>query len=369
MKILHLIPTLNKGGAERIALDMCLELARQGHEVKVVALHPENQYEFLTQSLDYTVVETRVELSLWRKNRTDVRALQAVIDAFQPDVIHSHLFEAEINSAFCRLPQHTKRVVHFHDNMVQMKRFSWRVFTSKRLLANFYERSLVLKNLPTKTHAIAISDDTFRYATQVLPRSVQIIRQLNAIDLRRFTPLKEQITTQKITMIGSLVEKKGHDLAIAALAELKRRAVFVQLQVLGSGPKLDALQRLVDELGIRDYVVFHGNQDFPEVFLQNSLMYLHTASYEPFGLVLIEAMACGLPVVCTDGYGNRELIHEGENGFMIWERDPLLIADKIQFLLENDAELSRMGDNAHRFAQQFGMEAYVNRLLEIYRDL
>jgi glycosyltransferase involved in cell wall biosynthesis len=368
MKILHIIPTLNKGGAERIALDTCIELQRQGHTVKLVTLHPNNHYVFLTADLDCHVVQTAVQLSLLRKNRVDVSALQDIITDFQPDVIHSHLFEAEINLAFCALPHHTKRVLHFHDNMVQMQSFSLQTCFNKRKLANFYERKLVIANLPKKTTAIAISKDTENYLKKVLPRKINFQFILNAVDLNRFCKKTEELENESISMIGSFVPKKGQELAICIIAELKKRKFSVSLKLIGDGELKNELTQLATNLAVTDLVCFKGVVDFPETFLQKSTLYLHTASYEPFGLVLIEAMACGLPVVCTDGKGNRDLIQEGENGFMVWERDPILLADKIQFLLENDEERLRMGSEAHRFAQDFGMENYVKKLVEVYQS-
>lgn len=368
MKILHIIPSLNKGGAERIALDMCVELQRQGHEVKICTFRENNQYTFLTEQLDYQVLNTRIQLSLWRKNRVDVSALQQMIDAFQPDVIHSHLFEAEINLAFCSFPKHTRRVIHFHDNMVQMERFSIKTICSKQLITNYYERRLVLSNLPNTSVAIAISKDTEFYIKRVLPSRIRTCFQLNAIQLERFQPKRQKIDSTAIVMIGSFVFKKGQELAIRTLSELKKRRIELQLNLIGDGEMKDELNHLAKELLVSEQVHFKGLIDFPEQILQQATVYLHTAIYEPFGLVLIEAMACGLPVVCTDGKGNRDLIQEGENGFMIWERDPKLLADKIQFLLENNEERQRMGENAHRFAQQFGMEEYVKKLLALYSN-
>lgn len=129
-----------------------------------------------------------------------------------------------------------------------------------------------------------------------------------------------------------------------------------------------ALQNQIDQLSIQNSVTLHGNVEFPEQFLQSSSIYLHTAIYEPFGLVLIEAMACGLPVVCSDGKGNRDLIQEGENGFMVWERDPKLLADKIELLFKNDNLRMEMGEKARVFAQEFGMKKYVDQLLLIYKS-
>ena len=112
-----------------------------------------------------------------------------------------------------------------------------------------------------------------------------------------------------------------------------------------------------------------GNQDHPELFLQNSFCYLCTSKSEAFGLTLIEAMASGLPVVCTDGKGNRDLIQEGDNGFMVWSRDPEMLADKIELLLKNEALRIEMGKKAFTFAQDFGMKKYVDSLIYFYKSI
>jgi glycosyltransferase involved in cell wall biosynthesis len=250
--------------------------------------------------------------------------------------------------------------------MRQLRKFSWKTLFNKHLLTDFYERKLVLKSFAENALAICISEDAFNYAKSVLPTRIQKVLLYNAIDLQRFTPSIEPKNKLEITTIGSLVDKKGQSLAIESIGMLKQRGIEVQLNVLGDGPNLAHLKTLAVEFNVEENILFHGNQDYPEQFLQKSSIYLHTAIYEPFGLVLIEAMACGLPIVSTDGFGNRALIKEGENGFMIWERDPKLIAEKVQFLVENDEERKRMVEKAYRFAAQFGMEQYVNRLLDIY---
>ena len=104
----------------------------------------------------------------------------------------------------------------------------------------------------------------------------------------------------------------------------------------------------------------------PEHYLQEAVVYLHTAKDEPFGLVLLEAMACGLPVVCTDGGGNRDLIEEGVNGYLVQQRNPELLADKIEWLINNDNDRIRMAKAGQEFALNFKIEDYAKKVLEIY---
>jgi glycosyltransferase involved in cell wall biosynthesis len=368
MKILHLIPSLRKGGAERIALDICVALMQEGHDVKLVTLYSDNQYKFISDKLDYQHINTSISLSLLRKNQIDVTALQSIIDSFQPDVIHSHLFEAEINLAFCQFPEGMKRVIQFHDNMVQMKTLSWGSFLKKSSLTNYYERHLILKKLPKQTIAIGISKNSLEYVKTMLPSRIDCILLPNAIDLSRFKQSTVSIKNNHLIMIGSLIDLKGQELAIRTIAELNKRNIPIFMTLVGDGPNAHQLKELTKTLQIESLVEFTGFVDFPESLLQNASIYIHTSYSEAFGLVIVEAMACGLPVVCTDAIGNRDLILEGENGFMVRERDPKLLADKIELLLQNDALRSEMSGKARGFAQNFGIENYVDQLLIIYKS-
>lgn len=369
MKILLVIPNLKKGGAERLALNSVNSLqSASSVEVQLISFREENDYLFLTNTINWKVIPSKVIPSFSGKSLIDVQQLQDCIDTFQPDVIHSHLFETEMVLAHISLPAKTKRIVHFHDNMNQFRNFQLKTLFNKTYLTDFFEKRIVLKSYSENTTAICISKDAKQFADNVLPGSISKKLLHNAIDLVRFQPLDKQQKKNEITIIGSLVDKKGQQLAIDCVAELKNRGVELHLNILGDGLNRKALQNQIDQLSLQNFVTLHGNVEYPEQFLQSSSIYLHTAIYEPFGLVLIEAMACGLPVVCTDGKGNRDLIQEGENGFMVWERDPKLLADKIELLLKNETLLKEMGEKARVFAQGFGMEKYGSELLSVYKS-
>ena len=374
MKIIHLIPSLQKGGAERLCLDICSTLQeKETHQVQLINFHPKNDYPFLTENIDRRIIPSIFIPSLTGKNQIKLDALQKAIDSFQPDVIHVHLFESLI--AVSQLKHNAHLIVHFHDNMVQFENFSLRTVFSKRKITNFFEKCIVLRGLKHhKVTYVGISTDTFKFMSKVLPKKSTKTKILNAIDTKRFFPIKniqEDKTKKKsspteLTMIGSLVDKKGQQLAIETIEVLKKRKVSVFLNLLGDGPKRKELEQLSKNLKVQDLIRFHGNVNHPEEYLWRSSLYLHTAKYEPLGLVILEAMAAGLPVICTDGRGNRDLMKDGENGFLINSRNPKDLADKIQYLLENDEVRERMGNYAQNFAKAYDIHNYVDRLLEVY---
>ena len=97
LRIIHIIPSLIKGGAERLTLDICIELnKRDDCDVKLITLHPENMFVEQCKGLDVEFCNSYVIPSISKKNQINISELQAAIDRFKPDVIHSHLFEAEI---------------------------------------------------------------------------------------------------------------------------------------------------------------------------------------------------------------------------------------------------------------------------------
>ena len=104
-----------------------------------------------------------------------------------------------------------------------------------------------------------------------------------------------------------------------------------------------------------------------EEFVWQSDVYVHTATYEPLGLVLIEAMAAGLPVVALDGGGNQDLIVQGENGYIIEKGIPDLFAEKIWVLWNNKAEYQRISKYAENFAKKYDIKDYVKNLIDLYK--
>lgn len=369
MNILHIIPSLAKGGAERLVLDICLEFQNCSEKkVKLITFREDNSYSFLTENLDWNIVPSKVCPSISGKTEVVVKDLQRAIEDFKPDVIHSHLFETEMVLSQINYPK-AKYIVHFHDNMIQYKRFTHNSLFSKSKLTNFYEKLIVLKSYKTRNiHFVAISSDGYRYINEVLPEKFKKTLLFNAVDTKKFKPGEHAVQKPLLCTIGSLVDKKGQDLAVKTIAELHNRGIYTTLNILGDGPNRNNLENLVHELKLENFVFFHGVVDYPENYLKESRIYLHTATYEPFGLVLLEAMASGLPVVCTDGKGNRDLIEQGKNGFMVLERTPELLAEKIEYLIRNTNEYVRISNYTRQYALKFDIRAYVDKLLTIYNN-
>lgn len=370
-RVLHIIPRLCKGGAERLCLDICNELQkREDVQVRLISFSEGNAYPFLTESLDWKIIPASLQLSIFHKNQFDIDALQKAIEDFAPDVIHTHLFEAEIVSRSCHYPQ-AKWFSHCHDNMKQFKNFSFKTLFNKDLLTNNFEKRYLTKRYRANggNTFIAISRDTEKYFQENASRfSIELLH--NAVDYNKFYLHKDFGTNHKLRLIniGSYQAKKNQQFLIDIAKVLRSQNIDFELTLLGDGNLYDKVFRLIIDNDLQNCVKQYGNVNNVEEYLWQSDIYLHSAYYEPLGLVLLEAMSAGLPVVTLDGKGNRDLIEEGKNGYMIYEQNPELFADKILEIWNDKQKYQEMSLFAQEYAKQYDIVPYVDRLLEIYSE-
>jgi len=378
LKILHVIPSLKKGGAERLVLDICTEFNNLKKEVEVRLLNfiDENEFAYLSNNINRVVVNAQVIPSISGRDKITISEYQEYIKKFNPDIIHSHLFEAEIVSREVIFPK-VAYVTHLHDNMPQFMNLSPKIFFNKERFTNYYEKLKMLKNYrKCDNHFIAISKDTHDYFIKNLPGDLHRITLMpNAIDLERFTrkvplnnfPDKEGIV--RLVSTGGLVDKKNQIFLVDVINILNKKGIDVYLEILGEGPNRDKIQAKINKSGLQDRITLKGNINNVEDYMHKAHIYVHPATYEPFGLVLLEAMAAGLPCVALDGRGNRDITIDGENGFLVKEPSPALFADRITQLI-NDRDLYlKISNNAIDSSKQYDIKVYVEKLLDYYNTI
>ncbi|MBR4497967.1 MAG: glycosyltransferase family 4 protein [Bacteroidales bacterium] len=370
MRILHILPYLRKGGAQRLALDICLELQRRGNVVRIISFVDENDFRFLTNNLDVQIVPASVQLSIFHQNVLNIDALQKVIEDFAPDVIHSHLFEAEIVSRSCNYPQ-AKWFSHCHDNMRQFRNVGVKTLFNKQLLTNFFEKRYSFSRYRANggNTFIAISHDTEQYFRKTA-RQYDVQFLPNAIDYEKFHCDNDHQPNTKLRLVnvGSYQAKKNQSFLVAVAKILRERHIDFELNLLGDGEKFGEITSLIKNNCLEANVMQRGNVENVAEYLWQSDIYVHSAYYEPFGLVLLEAMAAGLPVVTLDGRGNRDLIVQGKNGYMVYEQDTEQFADRILEIWNDKNKYNQMSAFAQDFARQYDIKPYVDKLLELYKS-
>lgn len=370
LRVLHVIPNLKRGGAERLVIDTVRQCNISGMvNAQIVVLESTNEYAELTKDIDIQDTRAHYQPSIWRKDKVNVASFRKFVDTWQPDIIHTHLFQADFLVRMA-VGHDYPIVTHFHDNMAQYHPFSGAIFRSKKVLTNYYERRLIRSTFDQLGHRfIAISRHTEAYLHKVLPKHNSKVRLLfNAIDLERFHPPKQQNLKPNVIQlinIGSFVPKKNQRFLVEVMERLPEQ---YHLLFLGDGPDRRGLKDIVKQRGLSGRVQFAGIVHHPEAYLRDATIYVHAASYEPFGLALVEAMATGLPVVTLDGGGNRDIVENGVNGYLLEEADPNQFAQQVKALVDQPDTYQQLSRGALQTAQRFGMEQYVDRLVRIYQE-
>ena len=372
MKILHIIPTLCKGGAERLVIDIVNELSRRKDiSIRLVVLHNVVDYDISAIKDLIHHIPAKLQLSLLRKIKFKIDTLQQFLEDFQPDIIHTHLFEAEIVSRSCLFPK-AKWYSHVHDNMSQLANFRFSSILSKDKFLRLFEKKYLLKRYKINcgSQFVAISNHTESYIKSV-QNKFPVILQHNAINFCRFIRPENHFKSKndfiKIINIGSFVPKKNQSFLVEVISNLKEKGVKTKIYFLGDGPTRHEVTKKAIQFGVMDSCFFEGNVENVEKYLWDSDIYIHSAKYEPLGLVILEAMAAGLPVITLDGGGNRDLIEEGKNGFLIEEANADLFVEKIMFMIEYKSSYQAVSTYAIEFAKNYDIKNYVDKLLTQYK--
>ncbi len=174
-----------------------------------------------------------------------------------------------------------------------------------------------------------------------------------------------------ITYIGRLVHQKGVDLLIDAMVELKAELFNITLAIVGAGYMQKDLINKARESGIEDMINFTGfvSEAEKETLIQASDLLVFPSRYEPFGIVALEALAWGKPVIVSDVGGFREVIVDGETGIRV-QLNPLALAEGIKFLIHNKMKAKNMGNKGKEVVKNmYSWQNITRKLLEVYNEV
>ena len=369
------------GGAEIMLGAIIEELHRIGHEILLVTMYPMDETyvnfpnkDYLDKYIPTIECSTRVLFSLRKKTQITDYHFQEIVEELKPDVIHTHLFEADI-IARSYFKKGVAYFSHGHDNMWQLTRLKNLKNLNKQAFTNLIERRWLMKQYrKTNTSFIAISKDVEAFFNQNLESDLKnnVVMLHNGIDTNRFRNELDRKTENgtkiKIVSVGNLVPKKNHRFLIDIAVELKQRNCDFSIDILGYGTLQEELEKYATEKGVSDFIIFRGNVKNVEDYLKEANLYVHPANYEPLGLVIIEAMASGLPVICLDGKGNRDLMVQGKNGYIFQEENAEMFTEQIIELMNDSEKYKEISLFAKEFSRQFDIKNYCEKLVQIYQN-
>jgi len=371
--VAHVLKADGIAGAERHLLTLLPGLRERGFDVRLILLHPPTQ-----PLADYTALLTAGGVPVTRipiHSHLDfgvIRRIRAALRPLAPQIVHTHLLHADLYGllAALRLPGRPLRITSRHNDDVFRRRLPFR-------LLNAALWRFVL------TGGIGISDAVTRFCLAVenappgkihtihygLPFPLPLIdRKAVRAELRGALNLPAD--TVLIGGVGRLIEQKGYTYALQAFALLERDFPAAQLVLIGDGPLKTPLHAEARRLGLARRVHFMGWRADAAALMAGLDVFVMPSLWEGFGLVLLEAMASGLPIVATAVSAIPEIVVEGETGLLVPPRDPAALAAALRVLLADPALARHFGLlGEDRLEEHFSADGMITAVVEWYHAL
>ncbi|MDA8112254.1 MAG: glycosyltransferase [Nitrospiraceae bacterium] len=363
ISVCHLLPALPAHGAEQLLLDISRHVDQTQISFSICLISDlgplVEDFRGLGIPVTYIAKKSRKDFSVvfrlakfWRQNRFDI--------------VHTHLFTADLWGRLAGLISRIPIVSTSHTTSDP----------NIGRLGRWLDRVLDLRN----DAVICVSEAVRRYRIGEAgfdPDKLRLIE--NGIDLNRFDQKfsREEVLfrlglptgVRWIIIVGRLVPLKGHRFLVEAMALLAKDFPDLGLLIVGDGECEPFLREQVENLGLSSRVVFLGlRRDIPDILGISEIMVL-PSSREGLPIVLLEAMAAGLPVAVTPVGGIPEVVEEGKTGFFI-EQNPESIAYVLRNLLENPALGRNVGKNARILVEErYDICKVAKKYEQLYQEL
>jgi glycosyltransferase involved in cell wall biosynthesis len=271
------------------------------------------------------------------------------------DIIHSHLaYPAGFLGTIIYKRKNIPNVITEHSSI-------------SKYFRSFVHTKCVRYALKNSPGIICVSNALREEILKIVNRDISVIHNVTNIEKFRFASPE---TDKKIHIgfLGNLDnENKGLDLLLKSVSLLKRRNII--LHIGGKGKLLDSYVKMAEESGIKENCRFYGGILPEEVagFYSRLNFFVLVSRYETFGIVLVEAMACGLPVIATKCGGPEEIVIPS-TGILVSKDNVQVLAVAISFMLDNlqkyDREVIR-----NYVKDKFGQQAFLEKISQVYKNI
>lgn len=372
MKIAYCVPRLtNSGGIERVLANKSKFLLDQGYEVYFILGDKTDEapfFDFDERIIFYNLnceftARGLKKMMLHRKYKeTYLSRLTVVLNEIKPDITIS-VFD-KYSRYLYKINDGSKKIIERHFGKYKRPRYISNFENNEwgRIITYLYRKADydVVKHYDK--FVVLTEEDKLLWGD--LPNITAIPNSIS------FVPDEKSTTKEKkIIAVGRTSKQKQLDVLIKIWAKIATKYPDWKLVTYGNG-NLEPLRELAKQLNVRDQV----ENNPPTLNMQdemiNSSIYALSSKYEGMPLVLLEAMACGLPLVSfACKCGPKDIISNGEDGFLIKENDLDDFADKLSLLIENDELREKMGKAASQNVLRFTEDIVMKKWMSLFDEL
>ena len=377
MKILYAVEAVNlSGGYDRVIIEKANYLAEHGFDVIItVASHAlaepcyeisekvrliDFEIDFHQQYGHHLFYRAFIYTVMMRKYRC---ALKELLFFERPDIVITTLgreidFITKIHDGSVKIGES-----HIAKNYVRNLHLMEQNGIAQRMIARLWRRKM--DRLVGQLDALVLLTQHDADSWSGLTKTVVIPNSLP------FFPDKPSICNQKqVIFVGRLNEQKGLEYLIETWKRVHQKHKDWILQIYGDGEQRELLLHLISEAKLKDAVVVnHSTRQIMDKYLESSI-FLLTSRFEGFGMVLIEAMACGVPVVSFDcPWGPADIIKNGEDGFLVEYLNTTEAAEKVVQLIESPELRMKMSIRARENVQRYSRNTVMKQWIELFYSL
>jgi len=366
------VDDLGYGGAERQVVELANSMDRDRFDVHVCALSHH-------VPLSNRLVDAQKRLHIIEKaNRFDFRVvprLARVLRALDADIVHGYLFGAEIATRLAGRLAGTQVVIGSERNANRKIKMSNR--WAYRLTQKYVDAIIANSNAGAESNRNVFGLPVSQY---------RVVH--NGVDTDRFKPgngreMRAQLgvpaSSPVIGAFANFKRQKNHGMLYRAFRLVLDSLPETRLLLIGDAPvdsrgQLDGyrgqLDRLVDDLGIRDRCIFLGHRNATESLYPVCDITALSSFHEGTPNVLLESMACGVPVIATNVCDNEEIVRDGSVGYLVDVGDDVMMAKRMVSMLSDVAHRQEMGRDARCWVmQEFSVERLAQKMESVYCEL
>jgi glycosyltransferase involved in cell wall biosynthesis len=363
-RLLVLTTSMARGGAERQVVDLATELRARGWIVAVLSMIRPSDYVDELAASDVEVADLGMT-----RGRPTVAALlryRSFVRLWRPDIVHSHMVHANLLARIGRVFAPRIPVVCTVHTVMEGRRWRAIAYRLTDPLASATtavsraaaERSV--RNSAVPSGRITVIPNGFAFSRAHVANGVADV-------FRRELGMDDNFLW---VTVGRLVSEKGHVMLIRAFEAVHRARPNARLAIAGDGPERPVLDRLVTELGLGGSAFVLGERRDVAAILAAANAFVMSSHWEGLPMVLLEAAAQALPIVCTDVGGCSEVVRP-ELGGVLTGRSPEAIASGMLWVMDLAADdRTKIGNDLRNLVQsEFDMGAVVGRWEELYASV
>jgi len=360
-KISFFISTLEGGGAERNVINIINNLNRDKYIIDLV----------LGKARGVFMDQIPTDVSVFNLNTSYGFILFFKLIGYfrkeKPDIFISSFPHINIISLVARKVSLVKtKVVITEHGIVSLLSTTARSFT-RRLVARFILPLAIKMVYPSANAIICVSKGVAEDLSKMIKSQMDVIyNPIVSDDLYKLAEEEYSFgNIPTIIMVGRLTKVKDYPNLLKAF-NLVLKQKEARLVILGEGPEEGNIERLTKELGLSEKVILLGFQKNPYKYMKGASVFVLSSFHEGFGNVIVEAMACGTPVISTNCSGPSEIIENGKSGLLVPVGDSKALAEAIIKVLNNDHNFSEEGKKR---AQSFSIKESVKQYEEVFDRL